>query len=556
MKKIRFLFTFLWFLTFKAYSQSGQFIITEIFADPTPSKGLPEKEFIEIYNNSGAEKSLKGFSLIYNTSTVFLPDILLGKDEFAILCKKDYETEFAKYGKVIPLSNLSLLNDGSVLILKNVKNEIEHIVNYSKTWYTPKMEEGYALEMIDLQKSCLGKENWTSSTNSIAGTPGKANSVSGVLKNVSGPVVLKSDIEKNIISLTMTQNMDIDQIKSLSNISFENPNIKITKNLSTINISDVIKFEISTSLDLQEKIAFKIKSPINCIGTVGDDIDIVFYNLPKAKKGDVLITEVLFNPNKNQSEFFELYNVSKKPINLKGFFINTKENEIKSVRLLSSSDLILKANTFIVFTKEKSSWQDQFPNLKERFFEMNSFPSLNNDFGILNLINPDSVIFDTFIFGDAFHSKALTNKVGVSLERINFKLPATQSTNVHSSAQANGFVTPAQSNSSMETIKAQNVFTLNHKTIVLNDPIKSKVSLKYAINELGYQISIKVFNKDGKICRKLVNNQSIGIEGEFEWDGTDNIGQTLPVGYYFFDIELRNDQQNEVLKLPVIIGSY
>jgi Lamin Tail Domain len=556
MRKLSFISIFLSILSFQCFSQSGQIIITEIFADPTPSKGLPEREYIEIYNNSGAEINLKGYSLSYGSTNVSLPDYAFAKEEYIIVCKKDYESEFIKYGKVLNIANLSLLNEGSLLVLKNTKGVIEHIINYSKSWYSPKMDEGFALEMIDIQKNCLGNSNWASSVSSIGGTPGKLNSISGILKNISGPELLKSEIEKNVVSLTLSGNMDVDQLKTLTNITFENPAIKVNKNLSSIYTSNILKFEISTSLDLQEKIAFIVKNPTDCLGTVGDDIAVIFYNLPKAKKGEVIITEILFNPNKNQSEFFELYNVSKKAINLKGFGVSTKENEIASIRLLTTSDLIIQPNSYIVFAKEKTIWQAQFPDRKDKFFEMPSFPSLNNEKGILNFINPDSVIFDTFIFNDAFHSTYLISKVGVSLERINFKLPATQNSNVHSAAQANGFVTPGLSNSSVETTKTGNIFTLNRKTVILNDPNLSKVSLKYALNDLGYQATIKVINKDGKICRKLISNQSLGIEGEFEWDGTDNSGQILPVGYYFFDIELRKDLKNDSLKVSVIVGEY
>jgi Lamin Tail Domain len=556
MKYSIFLVIFLSILSFKVYSQASQIIITEIFADPTPSKGLPEREYIEIYNNSGAEISLKGFSLSYGTTTIVFPDFIFEKNENVIVCKKDYESEFLKYGKVLAVSNLSLLNDGAVLILKNAKNEIEHIVNYSKDWYSPKLNEGIALEIIDLQKSCLGKQNWASSTAILGGTPGQINSVNGVLKELIGPEILNSEIVKNIVTLTMSQNIDQEQFKTISNVRFENSDIKITKNLSSINSSNIVKFEISTTLELQEKIAFKLLSPSNCNGNVSKDIDVVFYNLAKAKKGDLLISEVLFNPNKEQSEFFELYNASKKALNLKNYAISVKENDIVSLRILSTSDIIFKPESYMVFSKDKSVWQSQFFERKDVFFEMPSFPSLNNDKGLINLINPDSVIFDTFVFSDAFHSKSLISNIGVSLERINLKISATQSSNLHSSAQANGFVTPGISNSAFETIKTENVFTLNRKTIVINDPNLSKVSLKYALNDLGYQITIKVLNKDGKICRKLVSNFSIGIEGEFEWDGTDNMGQVLPVGFYFFDVELRKGDKNDNLKVPVIIGSY
>ena len=43
--------------------QSGDLIITEIFADPTPIIGLPDAEYIEIYNGSDKIFDLSNWQL-------------------------------------------------------------------------------------------------------------------------------------------------------------------------------------------------------------------------------------------------------------------------------------------------------------------------------------------------------------------------------------------------------------------------------------------------------------------------------------------------------------
>ncbi len=555
MKKIIYLIIFLLSLSTCLFAQSSTILITEILADPTPSKGLPEREYLELYNSSETKINLKGYVISINASNVVLQDFNVEPKSYVIVCKKEYELEFQKYGQVLPISTLSLLNDGSTITLKNPKNEVLQIINYNMAWYTPKFTEGYALEMIDLQKNCLGKENWASSTASLAGTPGKENAISKTLNVTNGPELLKYEIDNKIVTLTYSQNLDANTLNNLQNIYFENSNIKISKNLSQALFSPVLKFELSTTLASQDKIAFRVKSPSNCLATVGPDNEIVFYNLPKAKKGDLYISEVMYDPKSDQSEFFELYNASDKSLNIKGFSVNVKENETTSLRILSNSDLIFKSKSYIVFAKEKEVWQTLFPKQKNDFYAMQSFPALNNDGGVINLISPDSLIYDTFKFSDAFHSKNLTNTSGVSLERISFKSPATLAANIHSAAQVNGFSTPALPNSSVETTKTENVFSLDHKTLVANDPQLSKISLKYALNELDYQATINIFNKEGKLCRRFILNQSLGINGQFEWNGTDNSGVLLPVGYYFFQIELRNSSKTYVQRLPVIVGS-
>ena len=52
----------------------------------------------------------------------------------------------------------------------------------------------------------------------------------------------------------------------------------------------------------------------------------------------------------------------------------------------------------------------------------------------------------------------------------------------------------------------------------------------------------EVLDKNGKSVRILHNNQVLGTEGKITWDGKDNQGQLLPVGYYVFNIKLYSKQ--------------
>ncbi len=556
MKKIIFLIILFQYFSTYLFAQNPTLLITEIFADPTPSKGLPEKEFLEIQNISNEDVNIKGFIISNNGAESILGEYLLPAREFLIVCKKDAEKEFLLFGKVLVINNLSLLNAGGNLILKNPKKEIIQMINYGVDWYTPKSSEGYSLEIIDNQKSCLGKENWASSTDGKGATPGKINAVSKTLILNAGPVLSSSEIDKNVITLSFSQNLDSESLQNLDKIVFENKDIKIIKNLSLPLFSSVLKFELNTLIINKEKIAFNVKSPTNCLLQVGKDIEVFFYNLPKSKKGDLFISEILYNPKSDQSEFFEIYNASEKDLNLKEFAVNAKANELSSLRILSKNDLIIKSKTYIVFAKEKENFQIIYPNLKDKFYEMSSFPSLSNTGGVLNLISPDSILYDSFIFNDNLHSKFITNSAGVSLERISFKVSGTTPSNVHSASQSVGFMTPAQANSSIETSKTENIFTLNRKTVIVNDPSKSKVTLSYAMNSLDYQATVNIFNKEGKLCKKIAGNKSLGINGQFEWDGTDNSGQILPIGYYFFHIEYRNASSSSSQNVPVIVGAF
>jgi hypothetical protein len=79
----------------KSYSQpilstsnGAEIIITEILADPDPVVGLPEAEFVELYNRSSAPINLNGW-ILFDGSSRQLPAIVLLPDSFVIVCSHD-----------------------------------------------------------------------------------------------------------------------------------------------------------------------------------------------------------------------------------------------------------------------------------------------------------------------------------------------------------------------------------------------------------------------------------------------------------------------------------
>ena len=78
------------FGTSKIFAQSSPkqvLLITELFPDPTPSLGLPEKEFVEIYNPQKDTILLAGYQLCDADKCYNLPNFKLSPKQCIILCK-------------------------------------------------------------------------------------------------------------------------------------------------------------------------------------------------------------------------------------------------------------------------------------------------------------------------------------------------------------------------------------------------------------------------------------------------------------------------------------
>ncbi|MFO7790748.1 MAG: lamin tail domain-containing protein, partial [Bacteroidales bacterium] len=126
--------------------QQYDIVINEIMADPSPVVGLPEAEYLEIYNTLDVAVNLSGFQLMIGSSTYNFPAVNLPADEEMIVCKSSDSTLLAPFGLVTAPESLSgyiLPNSGAtVKILDDSSNVVDEI-HYTDEWYQdPDKDDG------------------------------------------------------------------------------------------------------------------------------------------------------------------------------------------------------------------------------------------------------------------------------------------------------------------------------------------------------------------------------------------------------------------------------
>ncbi len=133
-------------------------IITEIMADPSPPKGLPDAEYLEILNRSGYPVELEGWTLSINASDWVLPSLSIPAGNFALFCDPLHASSLQNFGQVIGLNSFSLPNDGAGLLLSGNEGQILCSQSYQLNWYADedKNEGGWALEMKDIARPVNG----------------------------------------------------------------------------------------------------------------------------------------------------------------------------------------------------------------------------------------------------------------------------------------------------------------------------------------------------------------------------------------------------------------
>lgn len=112
-------------------------------------------------------------------------------------------------------------------------------------------------------------------------------------------------------------------------------------------------------------------------------------------------------------------------------------------------------------------------------------------------------------------------------------------TGARRAASSSGYGTPTLKNSQSRTDSAT-VQPISVQPDLLspdNDGVNDFVHIAYAFKEAGHMLTASVFNRQGLMVEKIIDNQLCGTAGAFNWNGTDANGHLLPRGVYILLIE-------------------
>jgi len=539
---------FLMGLFFQAAAQDGTLhdvLIHEIFADPTPSYGLPNFEFIEIRNRSEKTINLKNWVLTNGTTSgKIISNIILKPDSLVLLVAGSSSGNFNKYGNIAIVSPFpSLNNDGDTLILMNANGQCVHTVAWDKSWYHNDVKEagGWSIELKDISKPCIGKENWGASTNIFGGTPGSRNSIEQIIYDSVAPKLLRAIMPDSVTALLIF-NEQLDSTSIKENITIE-PNIVI-QNISLLPpLYNTIKYNLKTPIKAQQVYTFSLPAVADCMknktgvlkGTIGKSSSPIFR--------DVVINEILFNPIIGGFDYVEIFNRSSKIIDLKEILLCNRNSlgKLSSQIFISSYPLALMPNQIFVVT-ESRDWLQRNYNLEDniRVIEKIPLPTFPNDKGDIVLTDIQGNILDELVYEDKWHFDLLNNKEGVALERINPEGKTQEQSNWHSASSNVGYGTPGYTNSQFHLpIQKTNPITLGSSIISPNlDGFEDILLIEYHFPESGSVVNITIFDENGLVVKHLVKNGLCATNGNFIWNGLTDLGKLPSNGNYILLTEV------------------
>jgi hypothetical protein len=513
-------------------------LITELMPDPEPPVGLPNKEYVEITNVSGRFLDLSNCTISDPTASRNLPAMVLFPDSILVL-------------ESIP----SLNNSGDDIVLKNADGQLIHQVAYTDKWYKDpaKSTGGYSLEMIDYNQPCLTEANWRACIDAKGGTPGKINSVKASLPRDTFGVRINSFnvLNDTILNFVFNKSFDtlsLNQMKIAINQSIV-PLRVLSKNLAQTELAVAIDF----SPDNTKTYQIEMSGLMDCEGTIQKEV----FNwqwTSKAKRNDIIINEVLFNPYTGGKDFIEFYNQTDFAFDLSEYFVADVDNigQLNNYYKLSTGTLVLKPHQFLLLTEDTNyvcmTYKCANPNaLKLRIPKLITMPDDQGTFVLVSLL--DEVI-DSLSYHKNWHSPLLRDQNGVSIERLDKAANSNNPLNWHSAASTVGYATPGYENSQKlgQTISDKS-FYLESKTLSPDgDGFEDFLILHYKLPLGDYTLTVNIYTSEGVFVKKIVNNQTIGIEGFTTWDGTDYNQQKAPVGIYILEIVALSVQNKEVLR--------
>lgn len=538
-------------------------IITEVFADPSPSVGLPNAEYIELYNRSGKAVPLKDFRISDGSSTATLNStVILGADSFLILCPTSAVNAFSVFGKTVGLSNFpSLNNEGDRITLYAADGSIQHAVDYSSLWYNNplKAEGGWSLEMIDRQLPCEGKVNWTASTHAGGGTPGRLNSVTASRADKTAPVLLRSFPADSLhLILVFSETIDSNLSAATKNFSLL-PNIPIVKAEVTGTVFNSVRLTLATPLQAGTLYEINASRIPDCSGNVIEQTQKTNTARPaKSQPGHIVFNELLFNPKSGGEDYIELYNRSSLAINLNDLYLANRSisGALLNLQRVSPEPFLLLPGSYIVVTADTSLLQESFTVANPGSLIETDVPSMPDDKGHIVLLNAEGIIIDELQYEHQWHYALLDNKEGVALERISPDLPTQNAQHWNSAASLARWGTPTAPNSQLLKSKTNGGSLYADPTVFSpdNDGVNDRTGIFYKEIPPGTTVRIRVYNAHGGLVCTPLAMGTLPAQGVFWWEGTDDRKLPLGTGVYLLVTELINTKGNmERITLPVTL---
>ncbi len=520
-----------------------EILISEFLADPTPSIGLPNCEFVELYNPTKDSFNLHDFYFGDSSRlTRFQKEHWIHKNEYLIVCATSNCKLFSNQHCIETDDFPSLNNSGDKLVLLNQDSTPVDVITYDLSYYADafKSNGGFSIERLDLNHPCDNPSNWQASISPKGGTPGERNSI---LKTISPHEAFECVhgelINSNRISITLNESLRADQISHAS-CYLEETEDTLKETIYNYNQSYQLQFISPVALDTHSIYTIHLQGIENCFGqAINSNKSIAIGYGFEADSGEICINEILFNPKPEDDDYIELYNTSTRSLDL---------SKLKIAKLLNGSaeQFYALINTprnilpqeILCLSKDPNKICLSYPsNQSKQVIAYHTICSMNDDTDRIILINRHGLRVEEIAYHENWQHPLLNDVEGVALERRSSSQSGLTKDNWVSACANDGYGTPGLMNAASADIPfsdSSEDWLLYPKLLTPNgDGIDDYLYLQKKMDGNTSIAEIKIVSTDGELVTKVCDPQSISAQEEQIWNGILGDGKKAPFGIYY-----------------------
>jgi hypothetical protein len=514
-------------------------------ADPTPVVGIPDAEYVELYNKGTADVTMSGWTF-FDGSIRTLPTATIPANGFLIICAQGDSSAFQPYGPIATISSISLTNSGDKIALRNENGVSIDSVIYTDDWYADpdKSDGGFSLERIDPQIMCLVASNWRASDSPTGGTPGTMNSVHGTLMDEDPPMPLFAYCQDSInIIVVFSEPIDLSSLWNNPSINLPNPLLMI----STTAVNDLgtrISIGINPPISNNAVYNMEILGIKDCSGNImTQKIMLPFARKDSIVRGSVVINELLFNPREEGFDFVELYNHSSQVVALSELSLATvsvSTGNSGEKQSITTEERYLYPGEYLLVSENPEAVSQQytspFPFL---FHNATSIPSMNIDEGMIALF-VDTIELDRVYYHEKYHHPLLIDPKGVSLERIHPDRNSLDQNSWHSASIDQGGASPGFKNTQYLQLNPPSglVSVFPEMFSPDNDGYHDIVHFQINPQNNGSLVNLHILNTAGQMVFNYKKSRMSTPSDVITWNGITDRGEWAPPGIYIAVFEL------------------
>jgi hypothetical protein len=520
-------------------------VFNEIMTDPSPAIGLPEFEYLELYNRSPYPVNLGGWTYSTGNKAYLFPHFLIPGGKYLVLGYEGTADQYGSAGLFLGLltSRTSLPNDGALLYLSDRDNILIDWVEYDPSMHDNDYyaNGGWALERLDPDRQCMNRDNWATSISRSGGTPGQENSVKRDNPDRLPPSVVNLYLpDSSTLAIEFSEGMDPGSLLEPLNYLIDRGHgyPEYIECFAPVNRTAILHFDhgFDPGKHYQLKISGNL---VDCTGLSVSSDRIQRFALPvQPVINEIMISEILFDPQPYCPRFIEIHNPGVKTFDLADMRIGKQNNasgQIESVSPVTGEHHLFFPGDYLALTEDPDKLTGCcHVHDPETLISCKGLPAMDESQGTMMILDKYLQVLDEMSYNKQMHNPLLSSTEGVSLERISFNLTSDHASNWHSAASTEGYSTPGRINSqNLQTATGNEgieiepeIFTPDH------DGHHDLVMIKYDFPHPGAMATILVMDPRGRIIKRIAENHLLGSEGFFTWDGSNDHGQRARAGIY------------------------